>query len=243
MKLAYDGTDFHGWQVQPGVRTVQGEVEAALARVLGMRVRVHGAGRTDAGVHARGQVGSFVAETALPARALAPLLRRELPRDVRVAEGTECDEGFHARHSACARRYTYRLLDHDDVLDRRFAWHVGRPLDGERLHDAAAALAGEHDFAAFEAHGSQPGRPVCHVLLARWRREPQGWAFDVTADHFVYHMVRNLVGTMLAATRTTDPARHVRGVLESRDRARCGPTAPARGLCLEGVAYAAGKVE
>lgn len=238
LTVAYDGTDFHGWQRQPGQRTAQGELERALATALGLQeLAVNGAGRTDAGVHARGQVASFRAGTALPARAVAAIAGRGLPADLRIVAAGEAGPEFHARHSARARRYAYRLLDHDDVLLGRFAWCPGAPLDGDALNRAAAPLVGRHDCAAFEAAGSSPANPECDITLARWERWEGGWRFDVRADHFLYHMVRNLVGTLLRAVARPDPAGHVAGVLASRDRARAGPTAPARGLCLEQVEY------
>jgi tRNA pseudouridine38-40 synthase len=238
LTLAYDGTGFHGWQRQPGLRTVQGELEGALGRVLGVQSpSVHGAGRTDAGVHARGQVASFEAETHLPAAAVRALLGRELPEDVRVTAATEASEGFHARHSARGRRYVYRLLDSDDILLGRIAWDPGRALDEAGLARAASPLEGEHDCSAFEARGSSPTNPVCRIERAAWRRWEGGWSFEVIADHFLYHMVRNLVGTCLDAQRRVDPAAWVRDARESRSRARAGATAPAKGLCLESVYY------
>ncbi len=238
LTVAYDGTDFHGWQVQPGVRTVQGELERAVSEALELPgLRVHGAGRTDTGVHARGQVASFSARTALPARALPPLVGRRLPKDVHVVDAAEAPADFHARHSARARRYVYRLLDRDDVLWRRFAWHPGRLPELEALAASAVPLVGTHDCSSFRAVGSQPAEPVCRVDVARWSRWEGGLSFEVQADHFLYHMVRNLVGTALAAARTDDPAAATTAVREARDRARAGITAPPEGLCLEAVVY------
>jgi len=238
LTVAYDGTDFHGWQRQPGQRTVQGELERALGAALGVEgLVVNGAGRTDAGVHARGQVASFRAATTLPAGAVAALGGRELPPDLRIVEARETGEDFHARHSARSRRYAYRLLEREDVLLGRFAWCPLKPLDGDALNRAAAPLLGRHDCAAFEAAGSSPANPECAITMARWERCEGGWRFDVRADHFLYHMVRNLVGTLLRASALPDPAGHVAEVLESRARSRAGATAPARGLCLEAVGY------
>lgn len=242
--VAYDGTAFHGWQKQPGQRTVQGELEAALARVLqDPLVTVAGAGRTDQGVHARGQVASFRATTTLPAKAFPPLLCRELPHDVRVVGADERPDSFHARHSARARRYAYRLLSAPDLLEERYAWAPARMPALAALQASAEPLAGRHDCSAFQAVGSSPADPLCHILHARW--EPcgapgeagSGARFDVMADHFLYHMVRNLVGTSLDAAATQDPAAHMRAVLESRDRGRGGITAPPEGLSLESVTY------
>ncbi len=237
--LAYDGTEFHGWQVQPGRRTVQGVVEEALRDMLGDDApRVAGAGRTDAGVHARGQVASFSCASELPAKAFGPLLNRRLPADVRVRAAAEAPAGFHARHSARERRYAYRVLARDDVLIERFAWSVRRTPDWERVDAATRALEGEADFRAF-ATASEPRTTVCRVRLARWLRVTGGARLDIAADHFLYHMVRNIVGTALRVASERDPAAAMRAVLTSGDRARAGATAPAHGLCLERVNYAA----
>ena len=238
LTLAYDGTDFHGWQVQPGVRTVQGTLEDALAKLpLTDVTRVAGAGRTDAGVHARGQVASFSAATRLPARALTPRLNRELPADVRVLEAAEADAAFHARHSARARRYRYRLMRRDDLLSARYAWRPPGPPEPDALERAVRVLEGEHDFTSFQASGGPPTRPVCRVMRAGWRAWEEGFALDLIADHFLYHMVRNIVGTALAAARAADPAAAMRRVLAARDRRAAGVTAPAHALSLEQVFY------
>jgi tRNA pseudouridine38-40 synthase len=235
--VGYDGTEFHGWQIQPGQRTVQGVLEEALGEVLGAEVRVNGAGRTDAGVHARGQVASLEAESRLPARALPPLLARRLPPDVRVLRAEDARPGFHARHSAVARRYSYRLLRAEDVLGSRFAWRPPRGIPAPALERAALALEGEHDCSAFQAAGSSPGSAVCTIFRAGWAPWEDGVRLDIVADHFLYHMVRTLVGTSLAVARERDPRAAMVRVLESRDRSRAGITAPAQGLCLEQVFY------
>ena len=236
--VAYDGTEFHGWQRQPGRRTVQGVLEDALARFAGAPVTAQGAGRTDAGVHARGQVASFRLDTRAPARALAPALNPLLPRDVRVRDGAEVADDFDARRSARARHYRYRLLGVDDVLLARYAWHPRVPPPAlDRLEAAVRPLEGEHDFTAFRATGGSEGTPVCRVTRAAWTTWEGGVQFDVAADHFLYHMVRSLVGTALAAAAGDDPAHAMRGVLASRDRARAGVTAPPHGLTLERVDY------
>lgn len=238
LTLGYDGTHFHGWQRQPGQRTVQGVIEEALSGVMGRPTTVQGAGRTDAGCHARGQVASFAAETTLPARALSPSLNRRLPDDVRVRAAAEVAEDFDARRSATGRRYAYRLLDRDDVLWRRTAWCPGREASLEALARAVRPLEGEHDCTAFQSTGSTPTRTVCRIVRASWRRWEAGVMLDVVADHFLYHMVRNVVGTLLVAAREADPAAHVEAVLAGGDRRAAGPTAPAQGLCLEEVFYA-----
>lgn len=239
LDVAYDGTGFHGWQVQPELRTVQGVLEDALNEVLKERVRLTGAGRTDAGCHARGQVASFASSTRLPARSLAPMLRRHLPDDVLVLEARDVDSSFDARRSASARRYAYRLLDRRDVLLQRMAWHPRRVLDPGRLEAAVRPLEGEHDCAAFAASGSSTGTTCCRVIRASWRRWEAGLQLDLMADHFLYHMVRNVVGTVLMVMDRPDPAAAMDSILKSRARPRAGPTAPPQGLCLEQVFYPA----
>ena len=239
LDVAYDGTAFHGWQVQPGLRTVQGVLEEAVQKVLGEAVRLTGAGRTDAGCHARGQVASFTASTSLPATALAPLLRRYLPDDLQVPRAAAVENGFDARRSATARRYAYRLLDGRDVLLGRLAWHPRQRLDAERLAAAVRPLEGEHDCAAFAASGGAPGRTLCRVHRASWRRWEGGLQLDLVADHFLYHMVRNVVGTALLLMDRRAPGEAMAEVVASRARRRGGPTAPPQGLCLEEVFYPA----
>jgi len=239
--VAYDGTDFHGWQSQPGQRTVQGVLEAALQDLVGGDlVRVAGAGRTDRGVHARGQVASFSAPTRLPAPALAPALNARLPGDVRVCSSEEAPQRFHARLTARARRYSYHLLPEEDLLYRRMAWFPSRSLPLSGLARATRALEREDDFSAFRASGSSQGSPVCRVMRASWTGHGPFLRFDIVADHFLYHMVRNIVGTALKVAAAPDPAAAMDSIVASRDRRRAGVTAPAQGLCLEQVFYPEG---
>jgi len=237
--VSYDGTDFHGWQRQPGRRTVQGVLEETLSRTLSEKVEVAGAGRTDAGVHARGQSASFATASRLPSHAWAPVLNRELPEDVRVIAAEDREPDFHARHDATARRYAYRLLDRDDVLLRRFAWCPPGRVQPEALERATRPLEGRHDCRSFESAGSPSRRPECCIDRARWSRWESGLRLDVVADHFLYHMVRTLVGTALAAAEERDPAAGMRAVIEARDRSKAGISAPPQGLCLEEVFYSA----
>jgi tRNA pseudouridine38-40 synthase len=235
--LGYDGSEFHGWQRQPGQRTVQGVLEETLSRVLDEPIEVAGAGRTDAGVHARGQSASFATRSSLPARAMAPVLRRELPADVQVISAEDRAPDFHARHDATGRRYAYRLLDRDDVLWRKFAWQPRTHLEPPALDRATRVLEGRHDCRSFESTGSPSRNTECQIDRARWSRWEAGLRLDVVADHFLYHMVRTMVGTALAAADTRDPEGAMREVLAARDRARAGVTAPPQGLCLEEVFY------
>ncbi len=237
LTVAYDGTAFHGWQKQPEVRTVQGELEAALSRVLGGEIKTAGAGRTDTGVHARGQVSSFVHDTTLPAQALPHVVNPLLSPDMRIMDAVDAPAGFHARHKAIARRYEYRVLTRPDLLRDRTAWTPLSAPPLEVLQAAVQPLHGTHDYSAFQSTGSESADPVFALHVADWREAEGGFAFDVVAHHFLYHMVRNLVGTAFAAAKHDDPAAHMRAVLESRDRRRAGQTVPPKGLSLEQVYY------
>jgi tRNA pseudouridine38-40 synthase len=241
LRVAYDGTEFHGWQVQPGLRTVQGVLTGVLGEALGETPVLHAAGRTDAGVHARGQVVSFATESRLPVRALCPRANRALPRDVRVADAAQAPDDFHARFSARARRYAYRLLDRDDVMLARYAWYPKRRVDPDRLDSATRVLEGEHDCSSFRSVGGSASSPCCRTYRASWTRWEHGVQLDIVADHFLYHMVRTVVGTSLAAARAADPPAEMRRVLAARDRGAAGTTAPAQGLTLEEVCYEGGR--
>ena len=238
--VSYDGTSFHGWQVQPRLRTVQGEIEDALRDMLdGTLQRVSAAGRTDTGVHARGQVASFACESRLPAHAFAPLLNKRLPADVRVRAAAAAPARFHARHSARARRYAYRVIERPDVLVERYAWNLGHRPDWARIDAATRVLEGEADFAAFGTPSTPAATSVCRIRHARWRRVRGGARLDIVADHFLYHMVRHIVSTAVRLQAHADPAAAMRAILASRDRARAIARAPAHGLCLEQVEYPA----
>jgi len=241
LRVAYDGTGFHGWQRQPGQRTVQAVLEDALAALLGVEeITLHGAGRTDAGVHARGQAASFRARTTIPAGALRYALAPRLPRDVRVLESARAAADFDARRSAVARCYSYRLLRAEDPLQERFAWRPRRWPEPDALEAATGVLEGRHDFSSFRSTGSSDSRPVCDVTRARWRPWEGGLQLEIVADHFLYHMVRSIVGTALEVSASADPAGRMRAVLEAGERSAAGPTAPAHGLCLEQVLYPEG---
>jgi tRNA pseudouridine38-40 synthase len=239
--LEYEGTGFAGWQAQrSGLRTVQGEVEAVLRQVLQEPPKLGVAGRTDAGVHARGQVASFRTENALPLWRLARALTGMLPGDVSVRSLAEVPDGFHARFSAVERRYVYRLLDRPSALWGRHAWWPWMALDADALTAAFAPCLGEHDFRAFA--GREPSKePLahgrCNVRRLRFVRWEGGTSLEVWANRFLYHMVRNFVGTATAFTKGTRKASDLPAILASQDRRRAGPTAPPVGLTLERVIY------
>ncbi|MBM4093337.1 MAG: tRNA pseudouridine(38-40) synthase TruA [Planctomycetes bacterium] len=243
LTIAYDGTAYTGWQLQPGSATVQGVLEEALRRITGSAVRITASGRTDSGVHALGQVASFACDTHLAPEAMCRALNANTPEDIQVREVREAAEGFHAIRDAVAKRYRYVIQDgsHRDVLARRYCWHIPQRLDAGSMRAGAAHLVGTHDFRSFQAAGAPRKttvRTVSDVRVARIRGPASDpIAVEVEADGFLYNMVRNIVGTLVLVGRGRKPATWVAEVLAGRDRALAGPTAPARGLTLLEVRY------
>lgn len=233
--LEYDGSGFAGWARQPELRTVQGELEVALARVLGREAQLTVAGRTDAGVHARGQVASHEGEPAT-ARALNGVLAP----DVRVLESEPAREGFDARRDALSRTYRYRVFTREaaSAFECERALHWPHPLDRAALHTCAAAVIGTHDFTAFTPTETGHVRFSRNVLRAEWlEREDHAIEFWIEADSFMRHMVRTLVGTMLDVARGRSDVSRFTALLGGRPRGEAGDTAPAHGLYLESVRY------
>jgi len=251
--LAYDGSDFHGWQVQPDRLTVQGELRDALARVTGEDVLPQGSGRTDAGVHALGQVASFALAAPIPEANLCRALNRTLPASIRVLSAARVTSDFHARHSAKSKTYEYRIFRGEicPPWQARYAYALHAPLDVDAMQRAAARVRGEHDFTSFAAsdpdrreRGSPDGSPdprgnMRCLHLSQWTQKAEGsLLYRVQGNGFLHHMVRNLVGTFLEVGRGNLGETEIASILESRARERAGPTAPARGLFLVDVDYA-----
>lgn len=238
LDIEYDGTEFSGWARQPGLRTVQGELEAALGTLLRDPVELTVAGRTDAGVHARGQVASFVTGTELP-EDLAGRLNGVTPDDVAVTAAVAAADGFDARRDATSRSYLYRVLTRPapGPFERgRALWWPHR-LDREALTACAAAVSGSHDFTAFTPTQTDHVRFERRVLAAKWTWEEPVAAFRITADAFMRNMVRVLVGTMLEVADGRRTLEDFTRLLEGAPRSSAGETAPAHGLYLESVSY------
>ena len=237
LTLEYDGSEFVGWQVQPNGRSVQAVVEEGLSRLCGEPVRVTAAGRTDSGVHARGQVISFESR-ALPLKAFTAGLNALLPDDVACIRAEEAPEGFDARRWARGKRYIYSIL-HSPTRSalRRRAWQIRRGLDLDAMRTAARALIGKHDFSALRA-ADCPARTTVREI--RRLEISDGIDIAVEATAFLKHMVRNIVGTLVEVGHAKRRADSIAALLEGRDRTRAGPTAPPHGLVLDEVFYLPG---
>lgn len=264
LTIAYDGTEFAGWQVQPERPTIQSALQSAVRSVVKEDLSVVGSGRTDAGVHAVAQVAScVVSRWRATAAELARALNANLPDTISIVEAEEAAEGFHALRDAIGKRYRYQLRvgGPRDPFGDRFNWHLRRPLDIDAIRDAASRLVGRHDFASFQAAGSERKTTVRHVRAcdvtvirtspdstpptdgvprvesARDDNPPTRIAIEVEADGFLYNMVRNIVGTLVEVGRGKREPASIEAVLQARNRDAAGPTAPAHGLLLLRVDY------
>lgn len=240
----YDGGAFSGWQRQPAVRTVQGEMERALAVICGESVTALGSGRTDAGVHARGQAVGVRVAHKWSAEALRRAINSKLASDVWVAAAFAMDPAFHPRFSAERRRYQYVVGTDREAMSpfrRRTEWPIGRPIDLALLEAEAAALPGEHIFRAFAVQGTAPESDDhrCRITLARWQARAGGVAFEIEANRFLHHMVRFLVGTMVDVGLGRRPAGAIGALLSAPDNRSTSTPAPPEGLFLEQVQYPA----
>ena len=239
MTLAYDGTAYRGFQLQPDSDTIQGRLEEALSRMAGSPVRVFAAGRTDSGVHASGQVAHFRLPRAIPCQGILRGLNAMLPQDIRVRQVEEAPDEFHARYDATSKTYRYHL-DRAPVpspLRCRFALHYPYPLDREALDAGAASLLGKHDFASFRAASCRAKTTLRRCTGSRWLREGEELVYEITANGFLHHMVRNIVGTLLEVGRGKRPPSSIERLFASGDRSEAGPTAEAKGLHLIRVEY------
>jgi len=262
--LSYDGSEFAGWQVQPGRATVQGALASAIGRLSRENVLPQGSGRTDAGVHALAQVASFATASAIPVENWMKALNDILPASIRVLELAEAAPDFHARKSAHAKTYRYRIYRGAicPPFLARYVWHYPYPLEESAMVAGAGVIVGEHDFTSFAAvdpervegladgenlnHGGHRGTQghteyqassVRTIFSSKWTREGDELIYTVRGSGFLHHMVRNLVGTFLLMGKGTVRLEDLRRILDARERSSAGPTAPARGLYLVGVEY------
>ncbi len=237
--VQYDGTDYHGWQIQPDGATIQGVLEDAIRRMLGESTRVAAAGRTDAGVHALGQVVSFSVQRSVPLETLVRGLNALTPRDISICAVDVVSDDFDPRRAARSRVYTYRIWNArwPSPFWRRYAWHVPRALDDERMCAAAACLVGEYDFSSFQAAGCDAEHAVRRVLRSEITRDGPLLVYTIEATAFLRHMVRNIVGTLVEVGTAQRAVADLPRLLAARDRTLAGPTVPACGLCLTQVNY------
>ena len=243
--LSYDGSDFAGWQVQPNAPTVQGALASAIGRITGEKVLPQGSGRTDAGVHALAQVVTFVTESSVPTANFVKALNDVLPASVRVLEVEDVAADFHARHSALAKTYRYRIYRAAicPPFLARYVWHYPFPLEEQAMVRAAGSVEGEHDFTSFAAVDPERGRegvPVSNlrrIFSSTWQRQRDEFVYTVKGSGFLHHMVRNLVGTFILVGKGTLQSADVTRILEARNRSTAGATAPASGLYLVNVEY------
>ena len=243
--LSYDGTDFKGWQVQPQCPTIQGTLADAIERITGERVLPQGSGRTDAGVHALTQVASFAINSPIPEGNLQIALNDTLPPAIRVMEVVESAPDFHARHSAKAKTYEYRIFRANvcPPFVARYVLHHPYPLDEDAMAAAADSVIGEHDFTSFAAADPEKGKDdepldcVRTIYSSAWHRDDHLLVYRVRGDGFLHHMVRNLVGTFLLVGKGSMQAASLPSILAARNRSLAGPTAAASGLFLVGVEY------
>jgi len=262
LTLSYDGSTFHGWQVQPNLPTVQGTLASTLHHLTGESVLPQGSGRTDAGVHALAQVASFTLKAAIPAENLLRALNRALPTSIRVLCAEQVPDAFHARHSARSKTYEYRIFQRrprGETTDRicppflaPYVWDCRWSLDVAPMQEAAALLLGTHDFSSFAASDpdlsqrvSEPGgpNPVKTVTESAFTVEGDLLVYSISGSGFLHHMVRNLVGTFADVGRGALVAQDIPAILAKKDRSAAGPTAPASGLFLRHVDYGPGAAQ
>jgi len=248
LTIRYDGTDFAGWQVQPGLPTVQGALADALERITGEPTKVTGAGRTDAGVHAIGQVANFKTSSNIAAHNLERGVNSMLAPRIRIDQIEEVPDGFDARRNALRKLYRYSILvaEFPDPLMSRYSWQLRSDLDTDLMKEAAQHLVGKHDFTSFQGSAGKDRSPIrmVHSLDIGEVTPPYPGkerdtllAIDICADGFVYKMVRNIVGTLVEVGRKKISPQRLSEILDARDRQQAGPSAPAQGLCLISVRY------
>lgn len=237
--IEYDGTNYHGWQVQPNGVTIQETIETALTRITSQQIRIHSSGRTDAGVHAKGQCAHFACETKLTPDIMQKALNAVLPNDIAIKACENVNADFHARFSAKSKRYRYTIWN-DPVplaIGRQYAWHVRKPLDTELMRAACDRFLGEHDFRGFESSGTPHLSTVRTVHYANIKKNSGFLHFDIEANGFLRYMVRSILGTLVEIGHAQRPLNNIDNILSTGDRKLAGATAPPHGLTLLYVLY------
>jgi len=237
LEIEYDGTDFHGWQMQPRLRTVQGEIQEKLSTILAEEVRLIGAGRTDVGVHALGQVANFKTDNRLDGESILRGLNGLLADDVVIKKIQEVDPDFHARYSATSRLYKYRVYRGRTALLRRYVWEVLYSLNLDKITKATEEIQGERDFSSFCVAESAKENNICGVTDATWEQSGDELIFRIEANRFLHTMVRSLAGTLVEVGRGYFSLTDFVDIMKAEDRRKAGPTAPACGLHLVEVRY------
>ena len=238
--IEYEGTNYLGWQVQPKGPTIQGILEERLGLLTGEKTRLFGSGRTDSGVHAIGQVAHFKTESSMETHRMQRALNSLLPPDIVIQKMEEVEESFHARKHSKSKVYEYRILNRDlrSVFHRGYVWHIPQRLDFKEMGKATQYLIGEHDFSSFRSVGSPTRTTVRKVTRAEWKRGHSGLVrFEIEANGFLKQMVRAIIGTLIEVGKGKMSAVEFRRILESKERSKAGPTAPAQGLFLKEVKY------
>lgn len=239
LTIEYDGTNYHGWQIQKNDPTIQDEIETALLTMTGKKITLTGSGRTDAGVHALGQVASFISETKLEPDNFLSGLNSLTPHDIIIRECCLVDKDFHARFSAKNKTYQYRILNRKtpSAVGRQYEWSIHQKLDIEAMEQAVHHIRGTHDFKAFEGTGSPRAHTVRSVMEADIEGRSERVVFRIKANGFLRYMVRNLTGTLVDVGLSRIHPDEVKAILDSQDRSLAGPTAPPHGLFLVHVEY------
>ena len=240
LTIEYDGTRYLGWQVQPEGSTLQGVLEEKLCSLTGEKIDLLGSGRTDAGVHALGQVAHFETKSQLDAQTIQRALNSLLPSDIVIQKVEEVNEGFHARKQSKSKTYEYRILNRNirSAFHWGYAWHIPQRLNIREMNKATRSLMGEHDFSSFQSVGSPKKTAVRKVTRAEWKRSRDSLLrFEIEANGFLKQMVRAIVGTLVEVGKRKITLEQFQEILDSRDRKKAGPTAPAHGLFLKEVKY------
>lgn len=240
LRIEYDGTRYAGWQYQENAHSVQEVLQQAMQKIIGLNLPIVGAGRTDSGVHARGQIAHIVLPEpiGIPENKIPVAFNTRLPKDIRVTGGQYFKRPIHARYDACAREYSYLMSSSDSVFGRHFRWFMPFPYDADALFESSSIFLGKHDFTTFSKRNDDTPRYDCNVEICRWSRiDADSVRLQIKSDRFVYGMVRALVGVMLEIARKRRTFEEVARALDVRDRAFCSPLAAPEGLTLEAIYY------